>query len=327
MTTILVKNLTRTYEYYKKEPGMKATLQSLFHRKKLKKQAVDNISFEIEEGELVGFLGPNGSGKTTTLKMLSGIIHPTSGTASVLGYTPWERHRKFLSSMAIVMGQKAQLWWELQTTESFLLSKEIYGVSDHDYKRRMNELVELLGVTDVLGTQVRKMSLGQRMKCELIAALIHQPNVIYLDEPTIGLDVVSQQKIREFINVYNKENNATIILTSHYMEDVQRLCKRVIIIDHGEILYDGDLNTLIKRYINHKVMIVTFMRDVKLQNFQKYGFVKEFAPRRLVIEVGEKEYKKVATVFLNKLPVDDILINEVSIEEVVRKIFEDSEKL
>lgn len=321
MPIIEVKNLTKKYEYYKKAPGLAASLKSLFHREKLYTKAVDNISFSVEEGELVGFLGPNGAGKTTTLKMLSGILYPTSGEARVLGYVPWERKKQYQKQFAIVMGQKNQLWWDLPAMDSFILNKEIYEVSDAQFKATVGQLAELLEITDILDVQVRKLSLGQRMKCELIAALLHQPKVLFLDEPTIGLDVVSQQKMREFIKTYNAEKKTTILLTSHYMEDVEALCKRIIIIDHGAILYDGALTELMDKYVDHKVLTLTFTKPVERKELSHYGELKEFAPSRVLLNVPNAEVKKAAAEILTKLPVDDILIDEVPVEEVIRKIF------
>ncbi|MBI2552587.1 ABC transporter ATP-binding protein [Candidatus Uhrbacteria bacterium] len=321
MLIIEVKNLTKKYEYYKKAPGLLASVKSLFHREKLYTKAVDNISFSVEEGELVGFLGPNGAGKTTTLKMLSGILYPTSGEARVLGYTPWERKKQYQKQFAIVMGQKNQLWWDLPAMDSFILNKEIYEVPDAQFKQTVDELAELLEIKDILDVQVRKLSLGQRMKCELIAALLHQPKVLFLDEPTIGLDVVSQQKMREFIKTYNEQKKTTILLTSHYMEDVEALCKRIIIIDHGQILYDGALADLMEKYVDHKVLTVTFTKAVERGDLEKYGEIKESAPFRALLHIPKTEVKKSAAAILTKLPVDDILIDEVPVEEVIRKIF------
>lgn len=245
---IEVKNLSKTYEYYKKQPGLLASVKGLFSREKLYTEAVKEINFNIEEGELVGFLGPNGAGKTTTLKILSGILYPSGGEAKVLGHIPWKRQKEYQKQFALVMGQKNQLWWDLPAMESFVLNKEIYEVPDKEFKENLEELTELLDVKDILDVQVRKLSLGQRMKCELIAALLHKPKVLFLDEPTIGLDVVAQKNIRDFIKKYNKEEKTTIILTSHYMEDISQLCQRIIIIDLGRIVYDGRLDDLMKKY-------------------------------------------------------------------------------
>ncbi len=248
MPIIEVKNLTKTFKIYKKEPGLSGSLKSLFSRKYENKTAVNDVSFSIEEGELIGFIGPNGAGKTTTLKMLSGLLYPSGGSVSVLGYKPFDRKNEFLKQISLVMGQKNQLWWDLPPMDTFLLNKEIYEISDKDFKSRVEELSELLDVKDILNVQVRKLSLGQRMKCELMAALLHHPKILFLDEPTIGLDVVVQQKLRDFIKEYNIKYKATILLTSHYMRDVKHLCKRVVVINYGQIIYDGNLDQLTKQY-------------------------------------------------------------------------------
>jgi len=323
MPIIQVANLSKTYEYHKKQPGLWASAKGLFHREKLFKKAVREINFEINEGELVGFLGPNGAGKTTTLKMLSGILYPTSGEAIVLGYTPWKREPAYQKQFALVMGQKNQLWWDLPAMESFILNKEIYEVSDKDFTKNLEELVDLLDIKDILDIQVRKLSLGQRMKCELVAALLHKPKVLFLDEPTIGLDVVAQKNIRDFIKQYNQTNKTTIILTSHYMEDVKELCKRVIIIEEGKIGYDGDIASLIEKYAPYKVLKITFEGDgVKKADIEKYGEVYKFLPNSITLRVPREKARDAARNILSSdLPVDDILIDEVEISDVVRKIF------
>ncbi len=322
MSTIHVANLTKTYSSFKKQAGFKGALKSLFKREKINVEAVKAVSFDIAEGELVGFLGPNGAGKTTTLKMLSGILYPSGGVATVLGYTPWERQRAYQKQFAIVMGQKNQLWWDLPAQDTFLLNKEIYEIPQQKYERRVAEMAELLNVKDLLEVPVRKLSLGERMKMELIAALLHEPKILYLDEPTIGLDVVSQQKIREFIREYNERTKTTIILTSHYMEDVEALCKRVIIIDHGQIIFDGALQSLIDEHAKHKILTITFTAPVFKKDLEKYGLIREHDKMRVVLEVPDKDVKKSAAAILTKLPVDDILIGEVPIEDIIREIFQ-----
>ncbi|HXL73948.1 MAG TPA: ABC transporter ATP-binding protein, partial [bacterium] len=242
MPTIEVENLTKVYRVNKKKPGIGGAIEAMFKREYTEVRAVNDVSFKIEEGELVGFLGPNGAGKTTTLKMLSGILYPTSGTAKVLGFTPWERKNEYRRQFALVMGQKNQLWWDLPAQESLYLNKEIYSVPDGEYKKVLDEMTELLQVKKLLGVMVRELSLGERMKFELIASLLHTPRVLLLDEPTIGLDVVAQKNIREFIKEYNRKTKTTILLTSHYMGDIQALCDRVIIINHGKKFFDGGLN-------------------------------------------------------------------------------------
>jgi ABC-2 type transport system ATP-binding protein len=321
MPIIQVKNLSKTYTYHKKQPGLWQSIKGLFKREMLKAEAVKNINFSIDKGEIVGFLGPNGAGKTTTLKMLSGILYPSDGSATVLGHTPWKRNPVFQRQFALVMGQKNQLWWDLPPMESFILNKEIYGVPDAQFKKTLDEMTALLDIKDILDVQVRKLSLGQRMKAELVAALLHDPKVLFLDEPTIGLDVVSQNNIREFLKEYNQRKKTTIILTSHYMEDVEALCDRVILINHGTIGYDGPLNQLLDQYIDQKQLVITFTDDVKKSDLDPLGHIKEWSKRRVVLDVPKEEAKRVAVAVLTKFPVDDILINEMEIEEVVRRLF------
>lgn len=326
MPTVEVKNLSKTYEYYKKQPGLLASVKGLFSREKLFTKAVDGISFSIQEGELIGFLGPNGAGKTTTLKVLSGILYPSGGEVKVLGFTPWERRKEYQKQFALVMGQKNQLWWDLPAMESFILNKEIYEVSDKDFKENLDELVELLDIKDILDVQVRKLSLGQRMKCELVAALLHKPKVLFLDEPTIGLDVVAQKNIRDFIKKYNKQNKTTIILTSHYMEDIKELCERVVIVDHGKIMYDGDLNDLIRKYAPYKLLTVTFNNNgVTREQVAVYGEVHKFDPFSVTLQPNREDVKNIASKILSSdLPVDDIIIDEVEADDVIRKIFQEN---
>ena len=323
---ISVSNLSKYYKSYKKAPGFIGSVKSLFSRKYETVKAVDDISFTIEEGELIGFIGPNGAGKTTTLKCLTGLLYPTSGEVSVLGYTPFQRKNAYLKQIALVMGQKNQLWWDLPAMESFLLNKEIYEVSDNDFKKTIDELATLLDVKDILHVQVRKLSLGQRMKCELIAALIHKPKVLFLDEPTIGLDVVMQQKLREFIKAYNKQYNATIILTSHYMEDVKELCERVIIIDHGKILYDGKLDEIVKKYSPHKFISVVFSEEVKKEKLAKLATIEEFDFPKVTFSVPREKSSKMAAKILEEFSVEDITIEEPKIEEIIRDVFSKEKK-
>ncbi|MFC1613571.1 ATP-binding cassette domain-containing protein [Patescibacteria group bacterium] len=321
---ITVNQLTKKYDYYKKQAGMMASIKSLFKRQKLFVDAVKEINFNIEEGELIGFLGPNGAGKTTTLKMLSGILYPTSGAAKVLGHIPWKREKEYQKQFALVMGQKNQLWWDLPAMESFVLNKEIYEVDDKSFKNTLAELMEVLDIKDFVNIPVRKLSLGQRMKCELIAALLHKPKILFLDEPTIGLDVVSQQNIRDFLKKYNEENRTTIILTSHYMEDIESLCKRVIIIDTGKIMYDGNLDELIRSHIPYKNLTITFNNHgVLKKDVQEFGKIVQYNRYRVKFEVERGKAKDVAVKILTSktLPVDDILIDEVSVDDVIRKVF------
>lgn len=321
MAVVQVSRLKKFYQVHKKEPGLVGSVKSLFKRKYETVKAVNNISFSIDEGELIGFIGPNGAGKTTTLKCLSGLLYPTSGKVDVLGFNPWDRKPEFQKQFALVMGQKNQLWWDLPPTETFILNKEIYEVPDNKYKKTLNELVRLLNVKDILKVQVRKLSLGQRMKCELIAALLHSPKVLFLDEPTIGLDVVMQKKMRDFIKEYNKRYKSTIILTSHYMGDVKELCKRVIIIDKGKIVFDGQLEEIIKKHADHKRITITLAKEVDPKKIEEFGKVKEFEYPRLVFSVKRDQTSVIAAQVLDKLPVADLNIEEPAIEDIIRELF------
>ncbi|MEK7529145.1 MAG: ABC transporter ATP-binding protein [Patescibacteria group bacterium] len=322
MSIIHVKNLSKTFESYKKEPGLIGSIKGLFSSETIYSQAVKDISFDIAEGEFIGFVGPNGAGKTTTLKMLSGILYPTSGDVEVLGFKPFKRAPEFQKQFGLVMGQKNQLWWDLPARESFILNKAIYEVSDHDYKKTLDELTDILDVEDFLDIQVRKLSLGQRMKCELIAALLHSPRILFLDEPTIGLDVVSQRNIREFLSEYNRSRKTTIILTSHYMEDIRRLCKRVIIIDHGSIIYDGDYKNLTEKYAGDKTIHVSFSDAVLENDLKSLGRTTMANSTSAKINVPRKDIAAITNRLLIGFPVDDISISEESIEKIISDIFE-----
>ena len=318
---ISVKNLKKYYKVYQKEPGLWGSIKSLWDRKYEQVKAVDDISFEIKQGEVVGFIGQNGAGKTTTLKVLSGLLYPTSGSVSVIGFDPWDRKPEFQKQFSLVMGQKNQLWWDLPAMESFLLNKAIYEIPDEQFQKTLDKLVELLDVKDVLKVQVRKLSLGQRMKCELIAALLHSPKVLFLDEPTIGLDVVMQKTLRDFIKDYNKEFNATIILTSHYMDDVKQLCKRAIIIDHGHKIFDGDLQKIIDEYARNKILSLVFSKHVTEEKLLQYGEVKSFEDPKATLLVPRKDAAKVAAKIMTDLAVADINIEEPPIEAIIREVF------
>jgi len=319
---ISVKNLKKYFKVYKKEPGLWGSVKSLWDRTYEEVKAVDDISFEIEQGEIVGFIGQNGAGKTTTLKTLSGLLYPTAGEISVLGFNPWDRKSKFQKQFALVMGQKNQLWWDLPAMETFLLNKAIYEIPDAQFKKTFDTLVQLLAVSDILKVQVRKLSLGQRMKCELIAALLHNPKVLFLDEPTIGLDVVMQKILRDFIKAYNQEFNATIILTSHYMGDVKELCQRAIIIDHGHKIFDGQLDDIIERYARTKKLSLVLSKKVTLKELSKYGEVKDYSFPAVTLLVPRHQATKAAGKILNELPVQDVNIEEPPIEAIIREVFE-----
>jgi ABC-2 type transport system ATP-binding protein len=321
VSQISVSHLKKYYQVHQKEPGLSGSIKSLFRRKYYDAKAVDDVSFEINEGELVGFIGPNGAGKTTTLKVLSGLLYPTSGEVSVLGYQPWDRKPAFQKQFSLVMGQKNQLWWDLPAIESFILNKEIYEVPNAQYKATLDELVELLDVKDFLKVQVRKLSLGQRMKMELIAALIHSPKILFLDEPTIGLDVVMQKKMRDFIKSYNQKYHSTIILTSHYMDDVKELCERVVIIDHGKLIFDGKLADIIKKYADHKLLTIVFDKEPSRAKLEKFGTIKEFESPKVILSVKRTEAPKIAAKILEDFSVDDLNIEEPQIEDIIREVF------
>ncbi len=326
LPAIEVHDLRKTYVSTKRDPGMRGAFAALFSNAKTEVHAVKGVNFTINHGELVGFLGPNGAGKTTTLKMLSGILFPTSGSATVLGYTPWERKNEYLRKISLVMGQKNQLWWDLPALDSFLLLKEIYEVPDKIYAERVEELSEILDIKLLLNTQVRKLSLGERMKCELVAALLYDPQVIFLDEPTIGLDVVSQKRIREFLKTYQARTGSTIILTSHYMQDIQELCERVIIIDHGEVIFDDGLALLVERYSDCKRLTLQFSTVIDKSDLAIYGRTIEFDGISATLEVPRDRIAQVAAEALARLPVADIAIAEVEADEVIRQIFEGTGK-
>lgn len=321
MPTISVSHLKKYYQVYEKEPGVFNTFKSLFKRKYHKVKAVNDISFDISEGELVGFIGPNGAGKTTTLKCLSGLLYPNEGKISVLNDYPYRRGKEFLQKIALIMGQKNQLWWDLPAIDTFLLNKEIYELDDSDYKKTLNELVNLLDVSKSLNIPVRKLSLGQRMKMELIAGLIHKPQVLFLDEPTIGLDVVMQQKMREFIREYNRRYKATIILTSHYMEDVSQLCKRIIIIDQGKIIYDGLLENIVRNMAKYKKISVIFEEYVDPKKLEEIGKIQSFEFPKAVFNIDRKNANAAVAKILKDFPVADLNIEEPEIEEIIRQVF------
>jgi ABC-2 type transport system ATP-binding protein len=321
MAIIEVRNLKKYYQIHKKDPGLLGSLKSLVARKYEDVKAVDNISFSIKEGELVGFIGPNGAGKTTTLKCLSGLLCPTEGTVTVLGFNPWQRKEEYLKQISLVMGQKNQLWWDLPAIESFILNKEIYEIPQVQFKRTLDELVRLLEVEDILKIQVRNLSLGQRMKCELIAALLHNPKVLFLDEPTIGLDVIMQKKIRDFIKEYNGHFNSTIILTSHYMDDVKELCQRIIIIDKGKVIFDGRLAEIVEKFASHKILSVVFSKEFDLKKLDEIGEIKEIDFPHVKIMVQREASNLAAAELLQHFPVADLNIEEIPIDDVIRQVF------
>jgi ABC-2 type transport system ATP-binding protein len=302
-----------------REAGLRAAFRSLFAREHREVHAVSDLSFSIESGEMVGFLGPNGAGKTTTLKMLSGLLHPTSGEAWVLGHEPYRREKTYLSRMTLVMGNRNQLQWDLPVVDSFEMNRAIFGIARPDFERSRDELVELLEIGDLITKPVRNLSLGERMKAEIAGAMLHRPQVLFLDEPTIGLDVTMQRRIRTFLAEYNRRHGATVMLTSHYMADVLALCKRVIVIHHGQVLYDGALDGLSARFVATKTVVVT-VPDPEV-DLSRYGEVVGVDGSRVTIRVQRTETSAVAARLLAEQPVTDLTIEDPPIEDVIERVF------
>ncbi|MCC6811053.1 MAG: ATP-binding cassette domain-containing protein [Deltaproteobacteria bacterium] len=318
---ISVSHLTKHYQVHKRQPGIAQALRSLWKRQYESVRAVDDISFSIAPGERVGFLGPNGAGKTTTLKMLSGLLHPTSGEVSVLGHVPALRSREFLSSIMLVTGQKQQLIWDLPPAETFELNRAIYGLDRAVFKRTLDELVLALRIDDVMFKPTRQLSLGERMTCELAAALLHRPRVLFLDEPTIGLDVTMQGVVRGFIKRYNEETGASVLLTSHDMDDVAALCPRIIVIDHGRLIFDGTLSGLVEQQRPEKRVTLRFGEDVVAARLQGLGRVVDQAARSAVIQVPAGELRGVVQKAFAELPIVDLLAENAPLEEVLAELF------
>lgn len=326
---IRIKNLRKVYEVPVRESGLRAAFGSLVDRKTRDVVAVKDISFTIAPGEVVGFLGPNGAGKTTTLKMLAGLLHPTSGTADVLGYTPWLRDRAYLRRMSLIMGQRNQLTWDIPVLDSFELNKAIFRISDADFKTRRDELIEMLDLDGLLQKPVRNLSLGERMKCEIAGSLLHQPAILFLDEPTIGLDVAMQRRIRAFVATYNARTGASVMLTSHYMADVEALCQRVIVIHHGTLLYDGGLPGLVQTFSPHKTITVELEEgDTVLPDDDGIrellgadGELVERSAIGLTVRVPKAETARVTTQLLAALPIADLTVEDPPIEDVIERVF------
>ena len=318
---IIVEHLSKNFEITEKKQGLAGSISSLIKPKKKVVRALKKVSFTIKEGELVGFIGPNGAGKTTTLKVLSGLLYPTAGFIQVLGYDPWNRNPNFLKEIALVMGQKNQLWWDLPAIETFELNRAIYEIPKTKYKESLSELVNILEVKKLLKTQVRRLSFGQRMRLELVAALLHRPKVLFLDEPTIGLDIVAQQKMRDFIFEYNKRFKATILLTSHNMDDVTDLAKRVIVIDKGEILFNGELKELVNQFAKEKLIKVYLSKQGDIKRLEKIGRVKKVNYPQVTLSIARETTAIAAAELLQNFPVYDLTIEEEPIEEIIRRVF------
>ncbi len=321
---IVISNLTKVYRVHEREAGLRASLGSLIRRKYRDVCAVNDISFSVSPGEIVGFLGPNGAGKTTTLKMLAGLLHPTSGSVSVLGHEPFKRERAYLSRMAMVMGNKGQLQWDIPAGDAFLVNKVVYKLSDADFRAALGELTELLDLGPLLKKQVRSLSLGERMKCELAAALLHRPMVLFLDEPTIGLDVTMQARIRHFIADYNKRTGATVLLTSHYMADVVALCKRVVVIHEGRLLFDGALAQLSDRIAPFKLLTVKLHDAESPPSLDGYGEVQSSEDGQTTLRVRRDQAPAVTARLLAELPVADLTVEDPPIEDVIDQVFSNS---
>jgi ABC-2 type transport system ATP-binding protein len=320
MSAIEARGLTKVYRTYRKEGGLRGSIKGLVRRKYDETRAADDVTFQIEEGELVGFLGPNGAGKTTVLKMLSGLLNPSSGHAEVLGFIPWERSNDLKRQFSLVMGQKNALWWDLPAQESLELNRAIYGIEPARFKKVVGGLSELLDVQDKMNVMVRELSLGERMKMELISALLHEPRVLFLDEPTIGLDVVSQKRVREFLRIYNSEHRIVTMLTSHYMQDIEELCDRVIVIDHGKIFFDGPLDSIIDRFSGFKIISLTFQTPVE-RDFTTLGEVIQKTPLSVQLKVPRAKVTETCRQVLAECAVVDINVQELPVEEVIRQLF------
>jgi ABC-2 type transport system ATP-binding protein len=322
MAAIEARDLTKVYRTYRKEGGLWGSIKGLVRRRYDETRAADKVSFQIEEGEFVGFLGPNGAGKTTVLKMLSGLLNPTAGDARVLGFVPWERRNEMKRQFSLLMGQKNALWWDLPAQESLELNRAIYGIDPVRFKKVVTGLAELLEVQDKMNIMVRELSLGERMKMELISALIHEPRVLFLDEPTIGLDVVSQKRVREFLRIYNQQHRVVTLLTSHYMQDIEELCHRVLVIDRGKIFFDGPLTQIIDRFSGYKIISLTFEKQGS-RDLSAFGEIIEQTPVSVQLKVPRAKVTDTCRELLQACHVSDINVQEVPVEEVIRQLFGD----
>ncbi|MCF4967061.1 ABC transporter ATP-binding protein [Nostoc sp. CMAA1605] len=322
MSIIIAENLSKSYPVAVKEPGIKGTINHFFRRVYRSIHAVQDVSFEIAPGEVVGFLGPNGAGKTTTLKMLTGLIHPSGGTVRVAGYVPFLRQEAFLQKITLVMGQKQQLLWDLPAIDSLKINAAVYNISDKEFQRRLGELTEMLALEDKLKQPVRKLSLGERMKAELLAALLHRPHVLFLDEPTLGLDVNAQVAVRDFLREYNQRYQATVLLTSHYMADITALCQRVLLIHQGRLMYDGSLDGLLERFAPYREVYVELAQALPLEKLQLYGDVQHLEGRSACFMVQQENLTRTVTQILTDLEVIDLTVTEPPIEEVIGRVFQ-----
>jgi ABC-2 type transport system ATP-binding protein len=321
MPLIEIKNLRKTYRVFQKKEGLLAAVRGLFHREYREIHAVSGIDLTVEQGEFVAFLGPNGAGKTTTLKLLSGVINPTSGTCEVMGHIPWRRENAYRRRFALVMGQKNQLWWDLPAQESFRLHQHIYQIDKAQFDATIAELTELLEITDLLKQPVRELSLGERMKMELTAALLHSPDVLFLDEPTIGLDVIAQHNIQQFLKYYQEKRKISILLTSHYMKDVAALCKRVVIITGGRIEYDGSLAGIVDKFSSHKILTLQLAKGQSFDNFEQFGKVLDVTPPKVRLQIQRSEVSRTLARMLDQHVVEDLVVEDLPLEQVIAEVF------
>jgi ABC-2 type transport system ATP-binding protein len=321
MATIEVDQLSKSYRVYQKKEGLREAIRGLFQRDFRTIEAVRNISLRVEAGEFVAFLGPNGAGKTTTLKLLSGVISPSAGNATVMGYVPWQRKLDYRRRFALVMGQKNQLWWDLPAQESFRLHQQIYGIGERDFERNLGELTSMLEVGPLLGRPVRELSLGERMKMELIAALLHTPEVLFLDEPTIGLDVIAQRNIQQFLKHYQEYRKTTILLTSHYMKDVAALCRRVVVIAKGTIQYDGSLTGIVDEFSSSKLVSLVLGESRSSDGLERFGEIVDIALPRVTLKCGRQQVSQVLAAILDQYQVEDIAVEDPPLEEVIAQLF------
>lgn len=321
MLAIHTENLRKEFVSPVRQPGLKGAIKGLVSRETKRSVAVESFSIQVQEGEFVGFLGPNGAGKTTTIKMLTGILYPTSGTARVLGEVPFERKSELLRQIALVMGNRQQLWWDLPARESFTVLKEVYDVPTATFNKRVDRLIADLDLSDKVDTQVRKLSLGERMKCELVAALLHGPRVVFLDEPTIGLDVISQQRIRQFLKEFNEEEGCTVVLTSHYMQDVEELCERVVVINHGNQVFDGTLSDLRSRYSPERRLRVTFTEAPETNQLPAQAKVLEQNSAQWVLSLPADAVAPITSEILQNFAVADLSLEEADVEDALRALF------
>ncbi len=326
MSIIEIAKLSKSYRVYQKKEGLGASIRGLFHRDFRTVEAVRGIDLKVEVGEFVAFLGPNGAGKTTTLKLLSGVLTPTSGTATVMGHVPWKRENAYRRRFALVMGQKNQLWWDLPAAESFRLHQHIYHIDHEQFQKTRDGLAEMLDVHRLLGRPVRELSLGERMKMELIAALLHGPEVLFLDEPTIGLDVVAQHNIQTFLKQYQQERQVTILLTSHYMKDVMALCRRVVIIAHGRIIYDGSLEGILDTFGGQKVISLLIADGQMPDDLSRYGELLLIEPPRAKLRVERSKVTEVLSCILARHAIEDISVEDPPLEEIIAKVFKDNKE-